>query len=233
MCSGRASTWSRGTATRGCCPEATIPTGGARSCGCVRRAVRGVRGIEADWARRIAEELDREPDDPRYVRLAVVGLGVDMTSDVVQRLLGHERLVALAWPRREHAPVRTIPDGQRERIRRPLRRRRRLPAQRRPQLPGGHRLRRQRPRDGRHVLQVPATERPAPGARDRRGGRRRRPSGTHTHTAAPTAPGGESPANPRGSACHLEGTDFACLFAFWHLLKSYSELPLQTQDFRQ
>jgi len=53
-----------------------------------------------------------------------------MTSDAVQRLLGHERLVALAWPRREHAPVRTIPDGQRERIRRPLRRRRRLPAQR-------------------------------------------------------------------------------------------------------
>ena len=71
-------------------------------------AVRGVRGIEADWARRIAEELDREPDDPRYVRLAVVGRGVDMTPDAVQRLLGHERLVALAWPRREHAPVRTI-----------------------------------------------------------------------------------------------------------------------------
>ena len=70
--------------------------------------VRGVRGIEADWARRIAEELDREPDDPRYVRLAVVGLGVDMRSDAVQRLLGHERLVALAWPRREDAPVRTI-----------------------------------------------------------------------------------------------------------------------------
>jgi len=71
-------------------------------------AVRGVRGLEAEWAHRIAEELDREDDDPRYVHRAVLGLGADMTSPAVQRLLGHERLMALAWPRREHAPIRTI-----------------------------------------------------------------------------------------------------------------------------
>ena len=59
-------------------------------------------------------------------------------------------------PRRRQEP----PDGQREGIRRPLRRRHRLPARRRPQLPGGHRLRRQRPPDGRHVLQVLAENAP-------------------------------------------------------------------------
>ena len=67
-----------------------------------------MRGLDRAWAQRILKEIDREEDDPRCVQLAIVGLGADMTPDPVQELLGHERLLAVAWPRREHAPVRTL-----------------------------------------------------------------------------------------------------------------------------
>ncbi len=194
----------------------------SRSASTSRRALRVRMVAPKPW--RYAEHARRHPGRRPGVRLAASGAFV--IGSFNNRTVNH--LFAGAGPgvRYDTGTLQIYaharfgpPDGQRERIRRPLRRRRRLPAQRRPQLPGGHRLRRQRPRDGRHVFQVPATERPAPGARDRRGGRRRRPAGTHTHTATPTAPGGESPANPRGSACHLEGTAFACLFAFRHFAK--------------
>ena len=63
--------------------------------------------LERVWAERLLTELDRSAEEGR-VGMVVAAFGGDTTAPELQRLLGHDRLTAVTWLQREHAPARLL-----------------------------------------------------------------------------------------------------------------------------